>query len=104
MLGMRQGCGRASQHRAGARAALPARGCSQGSSPGTAPSPAARLPAEARPGHSTPAARVSLDAAPGTESHSQSLQALKRHNRRTEMERKRSQHAVKMQGLCLGMQ
>lgn len=82
----------------GAHVALPAHGCSQGFSPGTAPSPAARLPAAAHPGRSTPAARASLGAAPGSGSHSRSLQALKRHNRRTEMEGKPHQHAVKMLG------
>lgn len=77
---------------------LPARGCSRGSSPGTAPSPAARPPAGARPGRSTPAARASPGAAPGSGSHSQSLRVLKRHNTRTEMEGKRHQHAVQMEG------
>lgn len=87
---------------AGALVVLPARGCSQGSFPGTAPSSAARLPAGAHPGHSTPAARASQGAAPGSGSRSQNLQALKRHNRRTETEGKHHQQTVKMQGLRSG--
>lgn len=89
---------------------LPARGCSRGSSPGTAPSPAARPPAAAPPGRSTPVARASLGAAPGSGSHSQSLRVLKHHNMRTGREGKCHQHAVKKGGkepsmafgVCLG--
>lgn len=68
--------------------AVPARGCSQGFYPGTAPSPGALPPAEAHPGHSMPVATASLGAAPGSGSHSQSLQVLKHHNRRTGTEGK----------------